>query len=240
MTKAEKLKIKSFGYKLGMISIGVFAIASVAFAMTGGSGNNIETCNDCIFGGGEAPVEEVFGASGSRFPNGISADSTSPSAGQLRGTTLTTTGAATVGGAFTLTGAFTGSGAVDVPTFTQGGGVTATSTDDTTATLLASEFDTENYIEFTPNVNSITLALPATSTLSSFIPNTGDSRQIIIENATTTASIDVTLAAGTGMDLQEPDGQNVVISTDNYAVLTFWRRSDTDIVVTVDEVIPAD
>lgn len=39
---------------------------------------------------------------GTRFPNGISADSTSPSAGQIRGTSLTTTGAATIGGAATL------------------------------------------------------------------------------------------------------------------------------------------
>lgn len=38
------------------------------------------------------------GASGSRFPSGISADSTSPSAGQIRGATLTTTGDATIGG----------------------------------------------------------------------------------------------------------------------------------------------
>ena len=32
-----------------------------------------------------------FGATGTRFPNGLSADSTSPSAGQVRGTTLTVT-----------------------------------------------------------------------------------------------------------------------------------------------------
>lgn len=37
----------------------------------------------------------AVGASGTRFPNGISVDSTSPSAGQIRGTTFTSTGAAT-------------------------------------------------------------------------------------------------------------------------------------------------
>lgn len=36
--------------------------------------------------------------SGTRFPNGISADSTSPSAGQIRGTTLTITGSQTFSG----------------------------------------------------------------------------------------------------------------------------------------------
>jgi hypothetical protein len=35
---------------------------------------------------------------GTRFPNGISADSTSPSAGQIRGATLTTTGDVVIGG----------------------------------------------------------------------------------------------------------------------------------------------
>jgi len=40
---------------------------------------------------------DVFGATGTRMPNGISADSTSPSAGQVRGTTFTVTGATTLG-----------------------------------------------------------------------------------------------------------------------------------------------
>lgn len=40
---------------------------------------------------------------GTRFPNGISADTTSPSVGQVRGTTLTTTGAMTSGGTLTVT-----------------------------------------------------------------------------------------------------------------------------------------
>lgn len=46
---------------------------------------------------------QSFGATGTRFPNGLSADSTSPSAGQIRGTTLLTTGASTFGGNVTVT-----------------------------------------------------------------------------------------------------------------------------------------
>lgn len=46
----------------------------------------------------------LLGASGSRFPNGISADSTSPVAGEVRGTDLTITDDATIsGGALTVT-----------------------------------------------------------------------------------------------------------------------------------------
>lgn len=54
-----------------------------------------------ILGGlvGNQPVEL---GSGTRFPNGLSADSTSPSAGEVRGTTLTITGAATLSGEITL------------------------------------------------------------------------------------------------------------------------------------------
>ena len=40
--------------------------------------------------------EDLFSASGTRFPNGISADSTSPVAGQVRGTIMSITGTTTV------------------------------------------------------------------------------------------------------------------------------------------------
>lgn len=43
-------------------------------------------------------VTGVLGALGTRFPNGLSADTTSPVAGQLRGTTLTVTGTSTLPG----------------------------------------------------------------------------------------------------------------------------------------------
>lgn len=45
----------------------------------------------------QAVVQSV-GATGTRFPNGISADTTSPSAGQIRGTTLALTGDAVFSG----------------------------------------------------------------------------------------------------------------------------------------------
>ena len=45
-----------------------------------------------------AANEGMFGANGTRFPNGISADDTSPIDGQIRGTTLTLTGTSTLQG----------------------------------------------------------------------------------------------------------------------------------------------
>ena len=48
-----------------------------------------------------------FGASGTRMPNGISADTTSPIAGEVRGTTLTITGATTLSSTLAVSGATT-------------------------------------------------------------------------------------------------------------------------------------
>ena len=45
---------------------------------------------------------------GTRFPSGLSADSTSPSSGEVRGTTLTSTGAATLNSAVITNGATVG------------------------------------------------------------------------------------------------------------------------------------
>lgn len=126
-----------------------------------------------------------------------------------------------------------------VTTFTQGGVYYATTTANATASLLATDVDEESYIAITPTGAALTLTLPATSTLTNFIPNAGDFRTIIIENGATAATT-TTIAAGAGMDLQEPDGQNVVIGQNNYAILTFYRQSNGDMVVTVDETIPAD
>lgn len=80
-----------------------------------------------LVGGDNQPDEDDsdFGR-GTRFPNGISADSTSPSGpGNVRGATLTMTGAST------LTGDVTASGDVTVG----GGDLNVTSTDAATSTI---------------------------------------------------------------------------------------------------------
>lgn len=52
-----------------------------------------------MVGGNNQPAPDLnLGASGTRFPNGISADTTSPTMGQVRGTTFTATGDSTFGG----------------------------------------------------------------------------------------------------------------------------------------------
>lgn len=137
-------------------------------------------------------------------------------------------------GNFTLTsGNLSVGGSTSVETFTQGGGIRATSTDDTSATFLASDFDVENMIEFTPNVTGITATLPATSTLSSIIPNASDHRDIAVCNATTTAAAPFTLAFGTGMNSHLATS-TLAIESGDCATLNLYRATDTDIEVFYD------
>ena len=121
----------------------------------------------------------------------------------------------------------------------QGSGVFATTTV-ATATLLASSITDYSYLAVTPADANTALTLPATSTLSDLIPNAGQCYTIKLENVSSVAATTTTIVAGAGMDLQEPDGQNVVIGGTSYANIEFCRRSDTDMVVTVDETIVAD
>ena len=130
----------------------------------------------------------------------------------------------------------TASGATALATFTQGGGIRATSTVNSAETLLAADFDVENVIAYTLNVQDATLTLPATSTLSSFIATAGQTRSIFIRNATTTASMDLTIAGGTGMNLLVASSTKVIVGNttgSNSARLDFVRRADTDIDVTM-------
>ena len=127
---------------------------------------------------------------------------------------------------------------------TVGGTVRATTTEDgvSAETLTAALLDNHKVFRYTTNqfADAMTITLPASSTMPNIIPYAGDTRTWIFENGYTAAATTTTLAAGTGIDLQEPDGQNVVIGINNYAFLTCFRESSSDIVCKVDETIPAD
>lgn len=124
---------------------------------------------------------------------------------------------------------------------TVGGDVYATTTTAGAETLTAYQLEKNRLFRYLGSATAaaMTVTLPATSTIS-FMPNPGDTRTWIIENGYTAAATTTTIAAGAGIDLQEPDGQNVVIGINNYAFLTCFREVSTDIVCRVDETIPAD
>lgn len=123
----------------------------------------------------------------------------------------------------------------------------ATSSTATAQTLVQADILGYDTVLFTPNTNSITLTLPATSTLTSFIPTAGDMVEQCWHNATTTASKTITFAAGTGMDLQRvatstTAGSAGVLSipTGNSACFRFTRQTNTDIQVLMTSFIDAD
>lgn len=168
------------------------------------------------------------------FSEGISVDGTMiiDGSGVLTPASITSSGAISgTNGVFSGTLNVTGAsnfGIAVADTFTQGGGVYASSTSNSAETLSASSFDTENVIDYTLNVQDATLTLTATPTLTSFIPNTGDVRTIKIRNATTTAGMDLTIAGNTGVILKKATSSAVIYGdTDgaNYAELTFTRRN---------------
>lgn len=73
---------------------------------------------------------------------------------------------------------------------------------------------------------ALTATLPASSTLSDFIPRAGD-RRVICINAITTK---ITLAGGTGTDLNTASSTKDIIA-DGLGCLDFVRKSNTDIEV---------
>ena len=134
------------------------------------------------------------------------------------------TGGLTVTGNATSTSLITGA-------LTQGGGIYASSTANAAETLPASYFDTENVLDYTVNGANNTLTLPATSTLTAFIPTAGQTRELLIRNATTTANVNITIAAGAGMNLASSTQATIVGNTSgaSYGLLKFIRKANTNI-----------
>lgn len=153
-----------------------------------------------------------------------------------------TTTAALISGSFSSAGAISFTGATVVSTFTQGGGVTATSTTSSTGTLTVADFDTENWIDVTLNLVDSTISLPASTTFP-LGTTAGQCRQIGIRNASTTAAMDVTIAGGTGTLLKGVSTstastfafKTILGDTDgsNFAMLNACRKTNSDILVNV-------
>ncbi len=156
---------------------------------------------------------------GTRFPNGISADSTSPSAGQVRGTTLTTTGAVTIGGAATFDDKVTNS-------------LTSTTTNKSPTSITVEQSDLTNFNSWNVGVSAeVTATLPATSTLTSFVPTAGDWATYYIRNMGGTNSLKI--AAGAGMDLEgtATTTGGAKLAPGNTGKFVFIRATTTDITV---------
>lgn len=144
---------------------------------------------------------------------------------------ISTSGNIVAGGNLSIDGTVSFSGVATLGTLVQGGGIRATSTSSAVIPLLASDFDTENVIDVTLNVQDATLSFPASSTITS-LSTAGQMRTIFVRNASTTAAMDLTITGGTGVLLKKATTTAVIAGdTDggNYARIDLLRKSDTDI-----------
>lgn len=184
-----------------------------------------------------SPSEMNLAGNGSRFPNGISADSTSPIDGEVRGTTYTFTSTGTITGVATFTAA---------PVFNGGQLRSYTNSTSTVASMTLRESDILNYdtVLVTPTgaAASKTFTFPATSTLTSLVPTAGDLAEQCWYNATSTAATTLIFAAGTGIDLETASSTqtDLTLSASGSACFVYLRKPDTDISVLMLEYNNAD
>ena len=134
-------------------------------------------------------------------------------------------------------------GETSVQGFTQGGGCTASTTVATTELWTEADLLGSNCFTYSGGAGTaaITITLPATSTMTTLMPNAGDTRAWFYNPSAYAAATTTTFAAGAGIILMEPDGQNVVIAgATSAAWLECIRLANTDVSCTVDEVVDAD
>lgn len=118
--------------------------------------------------------------------------------------------------------------------FTKGGDVYATSSTAATYTLTSSELTRDvNLISWNAGLNLTLTTMASTSApLADLAP--GEELVVNFYSATTTAATTITFAAGTGVDLQEDEGETVVVNGLEMARLTFLKKADTDVIAWVE------
>lgn len=163
---------------------------------------------------------------GTRFPYGLSVDSTSPVAGLIRGTDLTITDDAVV------------------ENFTRGGNACAiTDANGGTYTLTDAELDSCSTFTLTASgagQEVVALTFPATSTMALTIPNAGDCRDWLYDASAVAAATTTTLTAGTGHDIIAATTNDDLIDGAEFAQITMCRQSDSDVTTYVNELLHAD
>ncbi len=130
-------------------------------------------------------------------------------------------------GATSFSGVTTFTGAIKTTSQLTTGGNLATTTNGS-ETLQQSDL-IYSTISMTPIVAAMTVTLPASSTLTTFLPNAGDSTMINFINASTTAAITITLAGGTGSLLQNASTSKIV-NPGSQTEIFATRKGNTDII----------
>jgi hypothetical protein len=101
------------------------------------------------------------------------------------------------------------------------------------ATIPASSLVCDGSYVVSLPVGAVTLTLPATSTMQSKVAGAGARCSVAIVNASTTASQNITLAAGTGWKVATTTAAQLVIYPGTVGVLDFVRKANTDITAVI-------
>lgn len=115
---------------------------------------------------------------------------------------------------------------------TDGGYIASTSLS-TANTVPAKMLQDITLLNLTPGLAASTFTLPATSTLTSFVPKIGDTQMVNICNATTTAATPFTLALGAGM-IGSNATSTLSVAAGKCATLVFVRKPNGDMYVPID------
>lgn len=139
--------------------------------------------------------------------------------------TLTTHGA----GSLFANGTLGSSGIIYGATGVTEGGINSTSTP-ASLTLAATDIQNISLLNDTPTVGSVTLTFPASSTLTSYLANPGDSDTFAIFNATSTSGVNLTISGGTGTLLKNASS-TAVITPGSVDLVTVIRKVNTDFLI---------
>ena len=131
-----------------------------------------------------------------------------------------------------------------VEAFTKGGlATTLTDADGGAYVLTEAELLNAGILEFAAGGAGqavIALTLPATSTMTSLIPNAGDCRSWLYDSSALAAATTTTITAGTGHNIIAVTTNDDVIDGGEYSEITMCRASDTDVTTIVSELLNAD
>lgn len=120
--------------------------------------------------------------------------------------------------------------------YTVGYDVTATSTAEgvSSITVTSQILNCDKpYISWTANIDQ-TITTQASTSAPFVNLRPGESCTILVYSATTTAATTMTWAAGTGIDLQEDEGETVIQNGLEIARLTFVKKANTDVIMWVE------
>ena len=179
---------------------------------------------------------EVFDSSGAlTIPSG---QGITIASGNL---TITSGNATLTSGNLTLTsGNLDVTGTTVVDEFTQGGGSLVLATSTGTTVLTEAQLLAYNFLEITVNTGATaTFQLPATSTMTTLLANTGDMREWFIHNATS-STMAMTITAGTGIDLIGVTTDDDIIDSTEYSRLSCIRQTGTNVTCIISELLHVD